>query len=77
MGLFDFFKKKEVVANIPNEETKKDEPTKQVDVPIQETKKDEPIKNIEIPVEDYEAGDASMACKLNLSFYGRRGAAQK
>lgn len=52
MGLFDFFKKKEVVANIPNEETKKDEPTKQVDVPIQETKKDEPIKNIEILVEE-------------------------
>jgi tetratricopeptide (TPR) repeat protein len=52
MGLFDFFKKKEVVANIPNEQTKEDEPTKQVDVPIQETKKDEPIKNIEIPVEE-------------------------
>ena len=53
MGLFDFFKKKEVVVNTPIEETKKDESTKQADIPIQETKKDEqPIKNVEIPVEE-------------------------
>ena len=43
MGLFDFFKKKEVLVNSPVEETKKNELPKQADVPIEETKKDEPI----------------------------------
>ena len=38
MGLFDFFKKKEIVVNNPIVETKNDDPIKKVDVSIEGNK---------------------------------------
>jgi tetratricopeptide (TPR) repeat protein len=54
MGLFDFFKKKEVVVSPPIEETKKDEPIIKSEIPGEEIKNDEAIKNISNLIEEQE-----------------------